>query len=83
MSDIHWVTLLEVMDRLQAEMIKGALDAQNIPAEIFQESAMLYAYTGGRIQICVPNNRIEEAHVWLTEYLNGQIEIPPDDEKMD
>ena len=83
MSDIHWATLLEVVDRLQAEIIKEALEAQDIPAEIFQEGAMHYAYTGGRIEICVPNDRIEEARVWLTEYLNGQIETLPDDENMD
>lgn len=78
MSDIHWATLLEVVDRLEAEIIKEALEAQDIPAEIFQEGAMHYAYTGGKIEICVPNDRVEEASAWLSEYQNGQIETPAD-----
>lgn len=80
MSETRWATLSEVSNRIEAEIIKEALEAQGIPAEIFQEGAMHYAYTGGRIQVCVPNERIREAKVWLVDYENGKIESIPAEE---
>lgn len=83
MSETHWETLSEAGNRIEAEIIKEALEAQGIPAEIFQEGAMHYAYTGGKIEICVPNERIDEARAWLAEYESGQIEDLPDVEAED
>ena len=83
MSDIHWVTLTEAGSRIEAEIIKEALEAQGIPAEIFQGGAMHYAYPVGEIEICVPNERIKEAKAWLAGYENGQLEDLPDEEDED
>jgi len=73
----EWVTLLEVFDRLQAEIIKEALDAQGIPAQLFQEgiSHYLYPVTGpmGKIEICVPYTRLKDAREWLNSYQNGDL----------
>jgi hypothetical protein len=81
MSEIHWETLFEAFDRIEAEIIKEALEAQGIPAALFQEGAMHYAYAGGTVEVCVPNERLEEAQAWLEEYQAGEIEeIRPDDE---
>jgi len=47
MSRDGWSTLLEVYDRLEAEIIKEALEVEGIPATLFHESAgTLYPTTG-------------------------------------
>jgi hypothetical protein len=79
MSDPNWATLLEVYDRLEAEIIKEALEAQGIPAEIFQEGAGHFAYPVGvgplgKVEICIPEERLEEAEAWLEEYQSGKLE---------
>ena len=77
MSETRWMPLTEASSRIEAEIIKEALEAQDIPAEIFQEGAMRYVYTGGRIEVCVPNERIAEARVWLKNYETDQLESLP------
>ena len=70
MSEV--VTLVEVFDRLEAEIIKEALEAIGIEAVLFQESAgALYPTTFGalgKVEICVPAEQIEQANAWLDEY---------------
>lgn len=84
MSDPDWATLLEVYDRLEAMIIKEALEAQGIPAEIFQEGAGHFAYPVmvgplGVVEICVPEKRLEEAEAWLEQYQSGKLEsVAPD-----
>jgi hypothetical protein len=72
MSEPRWATLFEAAHRMEAEIVKEALEAQGFPAEIFQEGVMHYTYLGGRIEVCVPDNRLEEARAWLAEYEEGQ-----------
>lgn len=79
MFDKEWVTLIEVNDRIEAEIIKDALEAQGIPAAFFQEGAVQFGYpvTVGPmsvVEICVPNDRIQEAEAWLNAYNNGEFE---------
>lgn len=77
MSENEWVTLLEVYDRLEAEILKEALEAQEIPAELFQEGISHYIYPVGgplgRIEIRVPNSRLEEARSWLEAYNKDEL----------
>ena len=77
MSENEWVALMEVFDRLEAEILKEALTAQGIPAQLFQEglSHYLYPVSGpmGRIEICVPSDRLTDAHNWLEEYNSGEL----------
>jgi hypothetical protein len=60
MSKNDWQSLLEVYDRLEAEMIKSALEAQGIRAEIFQGTVgTLYPATFGpigKVDVCVAPN---------------------------
>lgn len=83
MSEPQFVTLLEVFDRLEAEIIKEALIAQGIPAEFFQEGVSHFIYPGGgpigRIEICVPEDKFSEAKAWLEAYQNGQLSGAADD----
>jgi hypothetical protein len=78
MSENEWVTLLEVYDRLEAEILKEALEARGIPAQLFQEglSHFIYPVGGrmGRIEICVPHNRKQDAINWLEAYNNGELQ---------
>lgn len=77
MSQDGWSTLLEVYDRIEAEILKEALEAQGIPATLFQESAgALYPTTFGplgKIEVCVPTERHIEAEAWLKAYNTGEL----------
>ncbi len=79
MSEKQWATLLEVNDRIEAEIIKDALEAQGIPAAYFQEGAVQFGYPVSVgpmsvVEICVPGDRLEEAEAWLDAYENGEFE---------
>jgi hypothetical protein len=79
MSEIEWITLLTVNDRIEAEIIKDALEAQGIPAVFFQEGVVHFGYpvTVGpmsNVEICVQNSRQEDAQAWLAAYNNGSLE---------
>ena len=91
MSEAEWVTLLEVFDRLEAEILKEALEAQGIPSELFQEGVSHYLYPVGgpmgRIQVCVPDKNLQQAREWLESYNSGELQDdasdqidPPDEE---
>jgi hypothetical protein len=77
MSRDGWSTLLEVYDRIEAEILKEALEALGIPATLFQESAgTLYPTTFGplgKVEVCVPDERLKEAEVWLESYNKGEL----------
>lgn len=77
MSENEWVFLMEVFDRLEAEILKEALEAQGIPAQLFQEgiSHYLYPVSGpmGRIEVCVPSLRLNDAKEWLEAYDKGDL----------
>jgi hypothetical protein len=77
MSQDGWSTLLEVFDRLQGEIIKEALEADGIPATLFQESiGSLYPTTFGtmgKVEVCVPDERLSEAETWLEAYNKGEL----------
>ncbi len=72
MSEMTWELLTKVYDRIEAEMIKSALEALEISAELAQESV------GGTIpvsfgkfaevQIFVPKDKLGEAQEWLKSY---------------
>ncbi len=75
MSETGWATLLEVNTRLEAEIIKEALEAQGMPAEIIQEAVRsLYPGVLASVEICVPKERLEEARAWLADYESGNLE---------
>jgi hypothetical protein len=84
MSQKEWITLIETQDRLQAEILREALQACEIPAQIFQEGAAQFAYPLSvgplsLVQVCVPADRAQEAQAWLQDYLKGN--LAADDEE--
>lgn len=78
MPHIEWKTLLEVNARSEAEVIKSALEAQGIQAELFQEAAgTVYGLTGGllgQVEICVAPADLQAAQAWLVAYQTNQLE---------
>lgn len=82
MSEPRWTTLLEPAHRMEAEIVKEALEAQGFPAQIFQDgfTHTYFGNLGGKIEICVPSNRLEEAQIWLAQYQEGQLVEATDEE---
>ncbi|MBT3316145.1 MAG: DUF2007 domain-containing protein [Anaerolineae bacterium] len=84
MTEMTWELLTKVYDRIEAEMMKAALEALKIPVELAQESV------GGtipvsfgkfaEIHIFVPKEKLEEAHVWLETYTNDEFETEEEEE---
>ncbi len=72
-----WSTLLEVYDRLEAEIFKEALEADGIPSVLLHEGAgTIYPTTFGqlaKVEICVPDERLKEAEAWLEAYNKGEL----------
>lgn len=84
MSELEWKTLIEVNDRGKAEIIKAALAAQGIHAELFQEAAgTVYGLTVGllgKVEICVAPVDLPAALNWLEAYQNDELENSLGDE---
>lgn len=78
MNTTEWATLIVIFNRLEAEILKEALLAQDVPVELFQEglSHFLYPVSGplGKIELCVPSDRLPQALIWLEEYNKGLFE---------
>ena len=78
MDELSWELLVEIYDRLEAEMIKAALEAKGIPVELFQESIGYSASPVtlgllGLVQIFIPKEKVSEARSWLDAYKNDTI----------
>ncbi len=78
MTEMTWELLTKVYDRIEAEMMKAALEALEIPTELAQESV------GGTIPVSfgkfaevhvfVPKEKLDEANAWLESYGNNNLE---------
>ncbi|MBT3338917.1 MAG: hypothetical protein HN975_14785 [Anaerolineae bacterium] len=76
---MNWQVLTKVYDRIEAEMIKAALEALKIPVELAQESV------GGtipvsfgkfaEIHVLIPKEKREEAQEWLENYDKDEFEV--------
>jgi hypothetical protein len=75
-----WVILDEVPGMLQAEILRGLLEAQEIPTVLSQEGAGkaigLTIGTLGTVQILVPSIDQERARELLEAYYAGDVESP-------
>jgi hypothetical protein len=78
MSEERWEVIVEVAGQLQAEIMRGMLEAQGIKVWISQEGAgKAYGVNVGRlgrVQILVPAGEVEQAKALLDEYYSGQLE---------
>ena len=86
MSAEEWVLVDKVQGQLQAELIKGLLEAQGIMVWLnSQGAARAYAVTVGTlgaVEILVPSSAVEQARKVLEAYYRGDfndIEFEPPD----
>jgi hypothetical protein len=78
MPEEEWILVDKAQGQLQAEIIKGLLEAQGIMVWLNQEGAA-HAYaveigTLGMVEILVPSNMADEARRILDEYQRGDFE---------
>lgn len=73
-----WIVLDEVAGMLQAEILSGLLEAQEIPTVLSQEGAGkaigLTIGTLGTVQILIPSKDLERAQELLDAYYAGSDE---------
>lgn len=73
-----WIILDEVAGMLQAEILSGLLEAQEIPTVLSQEGAGraigLTIGTLGTVQILIPSKDLERAQELLDAYYAGSDE---------
>jgi hypothetical protein len=78
MKDENWEIVDEVSGELQAELLRGLLEAQGIEVVLNQEGAGraygLNIGTLGQVQIMVPSHAAEEARQILDDYYAGKFE---------
>ena len=78
MSEQNWVTLTTVQGELQAELLRGLLEAQGIPVQLSQEGvARVYGFTFGplaEVDFLVPEERLSEAQGIIQAYEAGEFE---------
>lgn len=78
MSSDNWEVVHEVSGELQAELMRGLLEAQGIHVMLNQEGAgRAYGLNVGRlgqVRILVPTSQLEEARSILNDYFSGVYE---------
>jgi hypothetical protein len=78
MSEERWEVVAEIAGELQAEILRGMLEAQGIKVWISQEGAGRAYGLGvgrlGKVQILVPAGELEQANALLDAYYSGELE---------
>jgi hypothetical protein len=78
MADEEWILVDQVPGQLQAEIMKGLLEAQGIMVWLNQEGAAHgYAVTVGTlgmVEVLVPTSQVEKAKQVLEAYYRGDFE---------
>ncbi|OGO11971.1 MAG: hypothetical protein A2Y53_01610 [Chloroflexi bacterium RBG_16_47_49] len=78
MTDDEWVLVAKVQGQLQAEIIKGLLEAQGIMVWLnAQGAARAYAVTVGTlgaVELLVPSSELEHARQVLDAYYRGEFD---------
>lgn len=77
MNEMKYEMLVELNSRMEAELLKSHLEAEEIPVELFQESIGQNIYpvtiTGmGTVQVFVPKENIKEAQEILKMFLDKE-----------
>jgi len=78
MADEEWVLVDKVQGQLQAELLKGLLEAQGITVWLnAQGAAHAYAVsvgTMGAVELLVPSSAVEQTRQILDAYYRGDFE---------
>ena len=72
MNEMKYEMLAEIYGRMEAELIKSYLEANEIDVELFQESVGQNIYPTtidqlGKVQVFVKKENLEEARILLKE----------------
>ena len=80
MEDRKWEVVEEALDVVQAEILRGLLEAQGIMVLISREGyESAYGFSGHAaafIEILVPNDQVKEAKKILGDYYSGKLGNP-------
>ncbi len=73
MDELTWELLTETNGRLEADLLKSFLEANDVPVELFQEAIGQHIYPVtidglGRVQVFVPKAKTEDARALLEQY---------------
>ena len=83
MAEQTWEVLTEIDGELNAEIMRGLLEAQGIPVSLSQEGAgKVYGLTigeFGRVEILVPSDYLAQARQVLVDLNNGVFDSGGDD----
>jgi hypothetical protein len=86
-SEQTWEALTEVDGELNAEIMRGLLEAQGIPVNLSQEGAgKVYGLTVGefgKVEILVPSNYLAQARQVLTDLDKGVFDSPVEGDETD
>jgi len=82
-----WEVIAEIYGELQAELLRGLLEAQGIEVVLNQEGAGraygLNVGPLGQVQIMVPASSVEDARHVLADYYAGKFETPNEEQSED
>jgi len=78
LAEHSWKSIISVQGELQAEVVRGLLEAQGIPVNLSQEGvARAYGLGIGplsEVEILVPDNYFHEAEKVIERYQAGEFE---------
>ncbi len=78
MTNSKWVSVAKIHDDIQAEVLRGLLEAQDIPVVLSKEGAGraigLTVGSLGEVDILVPESYQSEARETLASYERGEFE---------
>ena len=82
MNEDQWVVLVEIAGSFKAEILRGSLEAQEIPVVLSQEGAGHSAFPVtvgplGQVEVLVQKNDLERAQAVLNDYNSGLYEDQP------
>ena len=82
MDESTWKSIISVQGELQAEVLRGLLEAQGIPVNLSQEGvARAYGLGVGplaEVEIMVPDSYVIEAEKIIESYQAGEFEAMAD-----
>lgn len=80
MSKSKWAVVAECYTQIEAEILRGFLEAQGFTAQVSQEAygnvLGLTIAPGGQIEILVPSEQEEAVKSVLDDYADGKFEEP-------
>jgi hypothetical protein len=78
MNDNEWEKIEQAPDTIQAEVLRGLLEAQgflvHISREGYQSAIGITGYPSANIEILVPKDQAEEAKQTLRDYYAGKFD---------